>query len=101
MQQQQQHYNIVKCQAGCILQTVQDYCSSSVDENNNEYLVSTHRFSQIGGIIATNAGGQYYTRYGSSKFTAKKIYLSNNILIFLYNLLFIFLFSFISDSSHS
>jgi len=54
---------ILQCQAGCILQAVQTYA----EERN--YLVpidlGAKGTCQIGGNLSTNAGGQYYYRYGS------------------------------------
>jgi len=54
---------ILKCQAGCILQDLQDYCAE------RQHLVPVDLGSkgtcQIGGNISTNAGGVYYYRYGS------------------------------------
>lgn len=58
------HPDIVKCQAGCILQDLQDYCA-----DYRQLLVPVDLGSkgtcQIGGNLATNAGGQYYYRYKS------------------------------------
>ena len=54
---------ILKCQAGCILQNLQEYCA------HHDHLVPVDLGAkgtcQIGGNIATNAGGVYYYRYGS------------------------------------
>ena len=54
---------ILRCQAGCILQNVQDFAK----EHN--FLVPIDLGSkgtcQIGGNLSTNAGGQFYYRYGS------------------------------------
>jgi D-2-hydroxyglutarate dehydrogenase len=56
--------SIVKCQAGVILKNLQDYC-----EEKRHLLVPVDLGSkgtcQIGGNLATNAGGQYYARYKS------------------------------------
>ena len=54
---------ILQCQAGCILQTVQTYAAQ------RHHLVpidlGAKGTCQIGGNLSTNAGGQYYYRYGS------------------------------------
>ncbi len=54
---------ILKAQAGCILQELQDFAS------NQGHLVPVDLGAkgtcQIGGNISTNAGGSYYYRYGS------------------------------------
>jgi D-2-hydroxyglutarate dehydrogenase len=54
---------VLQCQAGCILQNLQDYASAS------NLMVPIDLGSRgtccIGGNVATNAGGQYYYRYGS------------------------------------
>ena len=54
---------ILQCQAGCILQLVQEHAAA------HGYLVPIDLGSkgscQIGGNLSTNAGGQYYYRYGS------------------------------------
>jgi FAD/FMN-containing dehydrogenase len=54
---------ILKCQAGCLLQELQTYCS------DRQHLVPVDLGSKgscmIGGNVSTNAGGQYYYRYGS------------------------------------
>lgn len=54
---------ILQCDAGCILQDLQDYAASQ------NYLVPVDLGAKgsccIGGNISTNAGGQYYYRYGS------------------------------------
>jgi FAD/FMN-containing dehydrogenase len=54
---------ILCCQAGCILQSVQDYAK------DHNFLVpidlGAKGTCQIGGNLSTNAGGQYYYRYGS------------------------------------
>lgn len=54
---------ILKAQAGCILQNLQDYAAQ------HEYFVPVDLGSkgtcQIGGNLSTNAGGSYYYRYGS------------------------------------
>lgn len=54
---------VVQCQAGVVLQTLQDYCAE------RQLLVpldlGAKGTCQIGGTVATNAGGQYFRRYGS------------------------------------
>ena len=54
---------ILQCEAGCILQTAQDYC------NERGFLVpidlGAKGTCQIGGNLSSNAGGIYYYRYGS------------------------------------
>jgi FAD/FMN-containing dehydrogenase len=54
---------ILKCQAGCLLQDLQDYCLT------RDHLVPVDLGSKgscmIGGNVSTNAGGQYFYRYGS------------------------------------
>ena len=54
---------ILSCEAGCIIQTLQEY----VKQYN--YLLPIDLGSKgscvIGGAISTNAGGQYYYKYGS------------------------------------
>ena len=54
---------ILKCQAGCVLQDLQEYCQA------RDHLVPVDLGAkgqcQIGGNLATNAGGQYYYHYGS------------------------------------
>ena len=54
---------ILQCQAGCVLQNVQDYAKE------RHHLVpidlGAKGSCQIGGNLSTNAGGQYYYRYGS------------------------------------
>lgn len=54
---------ILHCQAGCILQNLQDYAAT------RGYLfpldLGSKGTCQIGGNLATNAGGVYYRRYGS------------------------------------
>ena len=54
---------ILKAQAGCILQHLQDYAAQ------HDHLVPVDLGSkgtcQIGGNLSTNAGGSYYYRYGS------------------------------------
>jgi FAD/FMN-containing dehydrogenase len=54
---------IVKCGAGCILHDLQDYAA------RHQYMVPVDLGSkgtcQVGGNVSTNAGGQYYYRYGS------------------------------------
>jgi FAD/FMN-containing dehydrogenase len=54
---------ILKCQAGCLLQDLQNYCS------DRQHLVPVDLGSKgscmIGGNVSTNAGGQYFYRYGS------------------------------------
>jgi FAD/FMN-containing dehydrogenase len=54
---------ILRCQAGCILADLQTYCA------DRDHLVPVDLGSkgscQIGGNLSTNAGGQYYYRYGS------------------------------------
>ena len=54
---------ILTCEAGCIIHSLQEY----VKEHN--YLLPIDLGSKgscvIGGVVATNAGGQYYYRYGS------------------------------------
>ncbi|GKY91043.1 hypothetical protein MPSEU_000077100 [Mayamaea pseudoterrestris] len=54
---------ILKSQAGCILQDLQTYCA----ERSFLFPVDlgAKGTCQIGGNVATNAGGQYYYRYGS------------------------------------
>lgn len=58
---------ILHCQAGCILQDLHEYCHRQYPES--PYLVPIDLGSrgscQIGGNLSTNAGGQYYYRYGS------------------------------------
>eukprot|EP00980_Cylindrotheca_fusiformis_P010414 scaffold2315_cov113-Cylindrotheca_fusiformis.AAC.7 len=54
---------ILYCDAGCILQNLQDYAA------DHDHLVPVDLGAkgtcQIGGNISTNAGGSYYYRYGS------------------------------------
>ena len=54
---------IVRVQAGCILQELQDYAATQ------NFLVPVDLGAkgtcQIGGNVSTNAGGSYYFRYGS------------------------------------
>lgn len=54
---------ILQCQAGCILQTVQDHA------RERQHLVpidlGAKGSCQVGGNLSTFAGGQYYYRYGS------------------------------------
>jgi FAD/FMN-containing dehydrogenase len=54
---------ILKCQAGCLLQDLQTYCA------DRQHLVPVDLGSKgscmIGGNVSTNAGGQYFYRYGS------------------------------------
>jgi D-2-hydroxyglutarate dehydrogenase len=54
---------ILKAEAGCILQNLQDYAA------DRDYLVPVDLGAkgtcQIGGNVSTNAGGSYYYRYGS------------------------------------
>lgn len=54
---------ILTCQAGCILQNIQEYAAE------RQFLVpidlGAKGTCQIGGNLSTNAGGQYYYRYGS------------------------------------
>jgi FAD/FMN-containing dehydrogenase len=58
------HPNILRADAGCILQDLQDYaaihrnCLVPVD-------LGARGTCQIGGNLSTNAGGVYYYRYGS------------------------------------
>ena len=54
---------ILTCDAGCILQTLQDYAS----EKNRLVPIDlgSKGSCQIGGNISTNAGGQYFDRFGS------------------------------------
>lgn len=56
-------HGILKAQAGCILQNLQDYVAQQ------DHLVPVDLGSkgtcQIGGNLSTNAGGSYYYRYGS------------------------------------
>jgi len=68
-----QHYSldpltgILTCEAGCILQQLQEYVQ--VFDRDNPYLLPIDLGSkgscQIGGNVSTNAGGQYYYRFGS------------------------------------
>ena len=55
---------IVKCDAGVILQDLQDYVSTQHDHILPIDLGSKGS-CQIGGNVSTNAGGSYYYRYGS------------------------------------
>jgi FAD/FMN-containing dehydrogenase len=54
---------IVTCQAGVVLQNLQDYCA------NHGWLLpldlGAKGTCQLGGNLATNAGGPYFRRYGS------------------------------------
>lgn len=54
---------ILKCQAGCILQDLQNYCAG------RRHLIPVDLGAKgscmIGGNVSTNAGGQYFYRYGS------------------------------------
>lgn len=54
---------VLQCQAGCILQNLQEFTAKS------ELMVPIDLGSRgsccIGGNVATNAGGQYFYRYGS------------------------------------
>jgi len=54
---------LLKCQAGCVLQELQEYCSSK------GHLVPIDLGAKgscfIGGNVSTAAGGQYFYRYGS------------------------------------
>jgi D-2-hydroxyglutarate dehydrogenase len=54
---------ILKCEAGCILQDLQTFAAS------HQYLMPVDLGSKgsccIGGNVSTNAGGQYFYRYGS------------------------------------
>ena len=55
--------DILKCDAGCILQDVQDYAAA-----RGQLLpldLGAKGTCQIGGNVSTNAGGSYYYRYGS------------------------------------
>ena len=54
---------ILRAQAGCVLSDIQSYCS----ERNYLFPVElgAKGTCQIGGNVATNAGGQYYYRYGA------------------------------------
>ncbi|KAL7561789.1 hypothetical protein ACA910_013327 [Epithemia clementina (nom. ined.)] len=55
---------ILYCQAGCILNDLQKHCA----EQANLLVpvdLGAKGSCQIGGNLATNAGGQYYYRYGS------------------------------------
>jgi FAD/FMN-containing dehydrogenase len=56
--------NIVRADAGCILQDVQDYAA-----NHMQCIIpidlGAKGTCQIGGNLSTNAGGVYYYRYGS------------------------------------
>ena len=55
---------LLYCQAGCILNDLQEHCA-----NHHNLLVpldlGAKGTCQIGGNVATNAGGPYYYRYGS------------------------------------
>lgn len=54
---------VLKCQAGCVLSDLQEYA-----QNQNLLVpvdLGAKGSCQIGGNISTNAGGQYYYRYGS------------------------------------
>lgn len=54
---------VLKCGAGCVLQDLHDYAS------RKNHLVPVDLGSKgtccIGGNVSTNAGGQYFYRYGS------------------------------------
>jgi FAD/FMN-containing dehydrogenase len=54
---------ILLCDAGCILQNLQDYAA----EHDHLFPVDlgSKGTCQIGGNISTNAGGSFYYRYGS------------------------------------
>ena len=56
---------VLQCQAGCILQHLQEYAAA--DENNLMVPIDLGSRGSccIGGNVATNAGGQYFYRYGS------------------------------------
>lgn len=55
--------SILTCDAGCILQSLQDYAS----ERNHliPIDIGSKGSCMIGGNISTNAGGQYFNRFGS------------------------------------
>ncbi|KAL7536780.1 hypothetical protein ACHAXR_008610 [Thalassiosira sp. AJA248-18] len=56
------HSGILTCDAGCILQNLHDYA------NEKGYLfpldIGSKGTCQIGGNVSTNAGGQYFFRFG-------------------------------------
>lgn len=57
------HEGVLDCQAGCILQELQDYAAK-----HNRLVpvdLGSKGTCQIGGNLATNAGGVYYAMYGS------------------------------------
>ena len=56
---------IVKCQAGVLLQTLQEYCATTQYQLLVPLDLGAKGSCQIGGNIATNAGGQYFRKYGS------------------------------------
>ena len=67
-------HGILQCGAGYTLQEVQDYARGGVDGSGNDtdptaYTVPIDIGSKgtctMGGVVATNAGGQYYYRYQS------------------------------------
>jgi FAD/FMN-containing dehydrogenase len=54
---------VLQAQAGCVLQDLQDYCCE-----RNKIVpidIGARGTAQIGGNVSTNAGGQYFSRYGS------------------------------------
>jgi FAD/FMN-containing dehydrogenase len=54
---------ILQCDAGCVLQTLQDHVAQF--HHRMPLDLGAKGSCLIGGNVATNAGGQYYYRYGS------------------------------------
>lgn len=63
IQNMDENTGILQCQAGCVLQALQDYAR----ERNHLVPIDlgAKGTCQIGGNLSTNAGGQFYYRYGS------------------------------------
>ena len=74
---------ILTCDAGCILQDVQTYAS------DRSHLVpidlGAKGTCQIGGNVATNAGGQYFYRFGSLHVLGLEVVLADGTILDLLN----------------